>query len=389
MPEKIINYKCPACTGPLHYVGDSGKLECDYCGSKYTVAEIESIYKEKVESAAEAAAAESQAEAPAEAETGGASGQTSSGGWDTSSLENWNDAGAGLRVYSCPSCGAELICDENTAATRCPYCGNPTVVPGQLSGTLKPDYVLPFKLKKEDAQKALLRHYKGKALLPDTFSDEKNIQEIQGVYVPFWLFDGTARVEMDLDASDSTSFLEGDYEVTETRHYEVHRDGDVVFEKIPVDAASKMPDEYMDSLEPYDYDKLEPFSMAYLAGFLADKFDVSVEQSAKRADERAANTAEDVVRNTVGHDMAVIRHKKVSLTRGKVHYALIPTYLLTIRWNDGQYLFAVNGQTGKVVGELPSSQEKERKEFLKTFLTAVVVGIPVLSILMYLVMYAL
>ena len=178
MPEKIINYKCPACTGPLHYVGDSGKLECDYCGSKYTIAEIESIYKEKVESAAEAAAAESQEEAPAEEEAGGASSQTSPGGWDTSSLENWNSAGQGLRVYSCPSCGAELICDENTAATRCPYCGNPTVVPGQLSGTLKPDYVLPFKLKKEDAQKALLRHYQGKALLPDTFRDEKNIQEV-------------------------------------------------------------------------------------------------------------------------------------------------------------------------------------------------------------------
>ena len=389
MPEKIINYKCPACTGPLHYVGDSGKLECDYCGSKYTIAEIESIYKEKVESAAEAAAEESQAEAPAAAETGGASSQTSSGGWDTSSLENWNSAGQGLRIYSCPSCGAELICDENTAATRCPYCGNPTVVPGQLSGTLKPDYVLPFKLNKEDAQKALLRHYQGKALLPETFRDEKNIQEIQGVYVPFWLFDGTARVVLDIDASESTAFMQGDYEVTETKHYEVHRDGDVVFEKIPVDSASKMPDEYMDSLEPYDYNKLEPFSMAYLAGYLADKFDVSVEQSAKRADERAVNTAEDVVRNTVSYETAVVRNKKVTLKRGKVHYALIPTYLLTIRWNEGQYLFAVNGQTGKVVGELPSSQEKERKEFLKTFLTAVIVGIPVLSILMYLVMYAL
>ena len=68
MPEKIINYKCPACTGPLHYVGESGMLECDYCGSKYTVAEIESLYKEKVESAAEAAAAET-AEEKAEAES--------------------------------------------------------------------------------------------------------------------------------------------------------------------------------------------------------------------------------------------------------------------------------------------------------------------------------
>ena len=382
MPEKIINYKCPACTGPLHYVGESGMLECDYCGRKYTVAEIESLYKEKVESAAEAAAAET-AEEKAEAESTYAQEHSSSGGWDTSSLENWTTTGQGLRAYNCPSCGAELICDANTAATRCPYCGNPTVVPGQLSGMLKPDYVLPFKLKKEDAQKALLRHYQGKALLPDTFRDEKNIQEIQGVYVPFWLFDGTARVVMDIDAADRSSFTDGEYEVTETKHYEVHRDGDVAFEKIPVDAASKMPDEYMDALEPYDYKRLEPFSMAYLAGFLADKFDVSVEQSAARADERAANTAEDIIRNTVSYDSVTIRNKKISLKRGKVHYALIPTYLLTIRWENGQYMFAVNGQTGKVVGELPSSKQKERKEFLKSFLAVLIIGIPVLSFLMY------
>ena len=382
MPEKIINYKCPACTGPLHYVGESGMLECDYCGSKYTVPEIESLYKEKVESAAEAAAAET-AEEKAEAESTYAQEHSSSGGWDTSSLENWTTTGQGLRAYNCPSCGAELICDANTAATRCPYCGNPTVVPGQLSGMLKPDYVLPFKLKKEDAQKALLRHYQGKALLPDTFRDEKNIQEIQGVYVPFWLFDGTARVVMDIDAADRSSFTDGEYEVTETKHYEVHRDGDVAFEKIPVDAASKMPDEYMDALEPYDYKRLEPFSMAYLAGFLADKFDVSVEQSAARADERAANTAEDIIRNTVSYDSVTIRNKKISLKRGKVHYALIPTYLLTIRWENGQYMFAVNGQTGKVVGELPSSKQKERKEFLKSFLAVLIIGIPVLSFLMY------
>lgn len=385
MPEKIINYKCPACTGPLHYVGESGMMECDYCGSKYTVAEIEDLYKEKVESAAEASAAET-AEDQTEAESTYAQTHSSSeGGWDTSSLENWTTSGQGLRAYSCPSCGAELICDANTAATRCPYCGNPTVVPGQLSGMLKPDYVLPFKLKKEDAQKALLRHYQGKALLPDTFRDEKNIQEIQGVYVPFWLFDGTARVVLDIDAADRSSFMDGEYEVTETKHYEVHRDGDVTFEKIPVDAASKMPDEYMDALEPYDYKKLEPFSMAYLAGFLADKFDVSVEQSAKRADERAANTAEDIVRNTVSYDSVTIRNRKVSLKRGKVHYALIPTYLLTIRWENKQYMFAVNGQTGKVVGELPSSKEKERKEFLKSFLATLIIGIPVLSILMYMI----
>jgi DNA-directed RNA polymerase subunit RPC12/RpoP len=398
-----VNYKCPACTGPLHFAGESGKLECEYCGSSYTVAEIESLYKKHEEESAQAFKEEEEKpagemqepemteepetpdqEEPEKPDQPQGGGET----WDTSGLNDWIGAGAALRSYSCPSCGAELICDENTAALRCPYCGNPTVVPGQLSGVLRPDYVLPFKLKKERAQQALLKHYEGKTLLPDTFRDENNIKEIQGVYVPFWLFDGVADVSLEMTASDSRSFLEGDYEVTETMHYDVERRGDVSFEKIPVDAASKMPDQYMDALEPYDYEKLEPFSMAYLAGYLTDKFDVSVEQSAKRADERAANSAIDILKNTVQHEVSTIRSKTVALKRGKVHYALIPVWLLTIRWEEKQYMFAVNGQTGKVVGELPSSEQKARKEFWKSFAITLAAGIPILSILMYVLLYS-
>ena len=148
MPAQVTNYQCPSCTGPLHYSGASGKLECDYCGSSYTVAEIEALYKDKE---AKAAAAQQAAEKAKDS-------ATDSGVWDTSSLNSdWGADAAGMKTYSCPSCGAELICDANTAATSCPYCGNPTVVPGQFAGALRPDYVLPFKLSREDAINALRR----------------------------------------------------------------------------------------------------------------------------------------------------------------------------------------------------------------------------------------
>ena len=44
MATTINTYKCPACTGPLHFAADSGKLECEYCGMSYDVAEIEARY---------------------------------------------------------------------------------------------------------------------------------------------------------------------------------------------------------------------------------------------------------------------------------------------------------------------------------------------------------
>lgn len=152
MASQVTNYKCPACTGPLHFVGASGKLECDYCGAQYEVADIEKLYADKE---AAAAAASEKAEAKAEANRQKMADMESQG-WDTSGLSSdWGAEADGMKAYNCPSCGAELICDASTAATSCPYCGNPTVVPGQFSGALKPDFVLPFKLSKEDAVAAL------------------------------------------------------------------------------------------------------------------------------------------------------------------------------------------------------------------------------------------
>ena len=65
MPSQITNYQCPSCTGPLRYDGASGKLQCDYCGSSFTTAEIEKIYQHKLEEAEQAAAASTAAAAAA------------------------------------------------------------------------------------------------------------------------------------------------------------------------------------------------------------------------------------------------------------------------------------------------------------------------------------
>lgn len=351
---QVTNYQCPSCTGPLHYVGSSGKLECDYCGSSFDVAEIEALYAPKD---AAAAAAQQAAEAQAAEEKDFAADGAPETEWDTSSFSSdWGAEAENMRAYTCPSCGAELICDASTAATSCPYCGNPTVVPGQFAGALKPDYVIPFKLSKEDAVNALKEHYKGKPLLPKTFTSENHIQEIKGVYVPFWLFDGSAEGSAHYEATRIRMYRTGDEEVTETRHFDVYRAGSVDFEKIPVDASSKMPDDHMDSIEPYDYSELKPFSTAFLPGFLADKYDVSVDDSRQRADLRCQNTIDAALLSTVqGYDSCVRTSGSTRLRRGKVHYALMPVWMLNTKWHGKDYLFAMNGQTGKMVGDLPMS----------------------------------
>ena len=334
MATQITNYQCPACTGPLHFDGATGRLKCDYCGSSFTVQEIEALYDDKLD-AAEAAGVAAQS-APAAEDSA-----------------DWTD---GLRAYNCPSCGAELLCDETTAATSCPYCGNPTVVPSQFHGLLKPDYVLPFKLDKKDAIAALKRYYQGKRLLPRAFSAQNHIEEVKGVYVPFWLYDGQVKADIRYAATRTRSFRSGQYQITETEHFQVRRAGTLEFQRIPADGSSKMPDAHMDAIEPFDYSELKPFSTAYLPGFLADIYDVPSEKTAQRASARACRTAEAEFNATVsGYATCTPTESDVSMPRIKARYALLPVWLLSTQWNGKSFLFAMNGQTGKLIGDLPVS----------------------------------
>ena len=343
MASQITNYQCPACTGPLHFASGSGKLECDSCGSVFEVAEIEALYAEK-----EAAAAEAEAKAEAQ-----------DAAWEAASSSDWGEDAAHMRADACPSCGAQLICEETTAATSCPYCGNPTVVPGKFAGALRPDFVIPFKLDHEAAKKALKGHYRKNPFLPKAFSAANHIEEIKGVYVPFWLFDASVQAEASYHATNISSRDEGDYRVTTTMHYNVRRGGTADFMNVPADASKKMPDDYMDSIEPYDFAELKPFSTAYLPGYLADRFDVDAATCGQRADRRCKKTTEDLLRQDVMGYTSVSRESiHMQVRNRQAYYALLPVWMLTTRWNKKRYLFAMNGQTGKFVGELPTSKAR-------------------------------
>ncbi|MBR5501901.1 MAG: hypothetical protein IKV55_02585 [Oscillospiraceae bacterium] len=346
MAKQTQNHKCPSCGAPLRFDGELGRLKCDWCESSFTVKEVEARYAAQTAEAEAEARKNEQAQQPLQSE-----------GWDISELDGgWSAADGDVRLYNCASCGAELICEQTTVATACPYCGNPVVVSGQVSGMLRPDYVIPFKLSKEAAMQALRNHYKGKLLLPRYFVQENRISEIKGVYVPFWLYDGEMEADIRFHATRSHSRRQGDYRIVTTEHFDVRRGGSVEFSRIPVDAATKMPDGHMDAIEPFDYSEMVPFAASYLPGFMADKYDVSWQEGSERADARARQTALDAMRASVhGYATCTVKGQQYAMHRGKVHYALLPVWMLSTRWKGKDYLFAMNGQTGKLVGDLPMS----------------------------------
>ena len=230
---------------------------------------------------------------------------------------------------------------------------------GKLSGENTPDCVIPFKLDKKAAGEALKAFCKGKLLLPSNFVNDNKIKEMKGVYVPFWLFDCDADANIVYDATKVRTWGDSNYNYTETRHYNVYRSGSIGFQNIPVDGSSKMDDAYMDGIEPYNYSEMTEFNPGYLLGYVADKYDVSAQDSFPRAETRVISSTEDAFRDTVvGYNTVVPKMSDVRAARGKFRYALLPVWMLNSKYNGEMYTFAVNGQTGKVSGRLPVDKKK-------------------------------
>ena len=324
---ETIQYKCPCCGGRLEFDSGLQKMKCPYCDTTFDVETLEG-YDDALKQDAK-----------------------DDMHWDAAQ-QPWDDMQMG--VYTCKSCGGELVCDESTAATACPFCGNPIVLTGRLSGDLKPDYVIPFKLDKKAAEAALRNHMKRKRLLPNLFRSENRISEVKGVYVPFWLFDADADAHVRYHATRIRTWSDSKYNYTETSHFALLRAGTVGFDHVPVDGSTKMPDDLMESIEPFSFSDAVDFQTAYLSGYLADRYDVNAEQSIERANERVKKSTEALLAETAtGYATVVPESSNIRLTNGKAKYALYPVWLLSTTWEGKQYTFAMNGQTGKFVGDLP------------------------------------
>ena len=200
----------------------------------------------------------------------------------------------------------------------------------------------------------------GKRLLPKIFKDQNHIDEIKGVYVPFWLFDTDVDAKVRYKATKVRTWSDSNYNYTKTSYFMVHRGGSIGFEDVPVDGSTKMADDLMESIEPFNCAEAVDFQTAYLAGYLADKYDVTAEESIDRANERVKKSTEQAFAETViGYETVTAENTSVQFHGGKARYALYPVWLLNTTWNGNRYTFAMNGQTGKFVGDLPVDKAEQ------------------------------
>ena len=352
----LLEQKCPNCGGTINYSAETRNMTCPACDAEFDVEALQQVAELKNE--------------------------------DIEHVIDWQSDGApwreeelkGLAVYMCTSCGGKIITDETTGATSCPYCENSVIVKSHFSGDFKPDKIIPFKVSRGQAIDALRRHVNSNKYIPALFKDENRINEIKGVYVPHWLFSGNGTASAHYSAKNLRTWRRGDYDYTEAIHYSIHRQGQFEFSNIPVDGSQKMDDTLMEAIEPFDYSECTEFSTGYLMGFLADKYDVTPEECVDRANQRIEQSIEYSLRDTVvGYQQVSKEQSNVNLQNGRYDYALLPVWMLTTTWNNERYIFAMNGQTGKFIGNLPLDKKKFYKHLAG--LSAV------LSVATYLILY--
>lgn len=344
---RAMDHKCPSCGAPLLYVTKLAKWKCDYCDTEYTLEQLKKLGVIKEEK------------------------------------ENKKEENVSYDTYLCKDCGAEIIADENTASTFCLYCGNTAILKNKLSGEFKPDLLIPFKVVKEDAINAFKALKKGRPLLPRDFVSEQNIEKITGLYVPFWLYDITYAGNVSAKGTKVTSWRVGDTHYTKTDTYKVERDLSVGYKRVPVDGSEKFANDIMNTIEPFDYKELVEYNHAYLSGFLAEKYDVPKEKAYDDAKRRSYNSTISEARSSMkGYSTINITGNTLKDTLDDTKYALLPVFMVNVKYKDKYYLFAMNGQTGEFVGNMPISAGR-----VLAYAAAIFVGVALIVIIISLVLF--
>lgn len=324
--ESILTYKCPNCGAGLVYDAKKQTFVCEFCISSFNE---EDLKKTEAEERAKKIETEE------------------------------SEFSESVNQYSCSSCGAEIIVDKNTAADFCYYCHNPIVMADKVSGVFKPSKIIPFKIDKKGAEETFLRYAKKKWFCPKDYFSEAQSEKIQGVYYPFWVTDADATARLDATAYKVRTWTSGEYQYTETSKYDVKRGGEIHFEDIVTSAISGEDKKMLEGILPYPKDEHIDFSMPYLQGFMAKKRNIERESLSAEVRNRMEKYSEDILRDTIrGYSSVSTDSLGLRLLSSHWEYTLMPIWILTYKKGEKTFVYAMNGSTGKIYGELPISPLK-------------------------------
>jgi len=329
-------YECKNCGAELYWDSNGSSLKCEYCGTEYQASEFE--FEEAPE-------AKQDSKEPEQAEEHATATDDS----DSSDLV----------IYKCEHCGAEIVTARSTVATTCAYCGRAISMTDKLVKNFKPDVVIPFSVDESRAREIYMSYAKKRVLVPKDFYTEQTMKKMKGIYVPFWLHSFILDNHSVIYAENITSNRRGDDKIVHHFMYNIMIDSEGEFTDVPTDALKKMDNTLMDALEPFDYAKMEPFNPAFMAGYYAEEYNENSEETIERATSRAKQSMDGEIQASSGiYAVKRTQSSQYHVTVNDSKYAMLPVWLLNVEYKGKDYLYAINGETGKIVGKLPIAAGK-------------------------------
>ena len=345
----VISFKCPNCDGELIFDPATQSYKCEYCVSTFTQEELDNMERE--ESTEKKLGASS-----------GYMGEMHDGGVDAVDARGQSaatESQADAVMYTCPSCGAEIITDATTAATFCYYCHNPVILGGRLSGEFLPDKIIPFEITKEQAIQKFLEYVGKKKFIPRAFFSKQQIESITGVYFPYWNYSADVENMLQAEARNVRSWTTGDIRYTQTKYYHVSRHGTVSLTNMTENALQKANAELARGVMPYNFERMQDFNMGYLSGFMAEKRDIEKESLENQMQELAKKYTDTMMRDTIKYSSVHVENSQMRFRGEDWAYCLLPVWTITYKGRDGKiYYYSMNGQTGEVCGKLPVDHKK-------------------------------
>lgn len=353
-----MSLKCPNCGGQVAYDPQLGKVVCDFCRWETAEADFSELEgrqeydKEKDREDAVPIILRKREVQP-----------------DPELVRDAEDADEFMEtnLYHCRTCGAELMLTGTEASTFCSFCGASTIVFERVSKEVRPKWIIPFKLTQEQALRSIKEHFSKRDYIPSKIR-ELTVDKVHGIYMPYWLFDTYIRRSMTVEA---TTHDDGTFQYV--------RDASCHFKKMTLDASQRLNNKMSRRLEPFRTEELVDFDVAYLSGYYADRYDVpkdalknaNVRRCRDYLDDAILDSCERVNKVTIGAlSNYTIKNVHEDYQIEKVDYALLPAYFVNLKYDTGRELVMVNGQTGKVVANLPFEKKQIAKKFLKNSLIA-------------------
>lgn len=339
----IVEYKCPNCTADLKFQPSTQRLSCEYCGGSFTIEEIKKIFA-KTESSLD-----NEPQSESESKKSYSDEQPQS-----------DDFSENTKLYHCASCGAEIMATSQQTALFCYYCHNPVILSGKMTGKFRPKKVIGFKVSRDEAIKAF-KKWCFKRFVPKDFKTNQQLEKITGLYVPFWLSDGKVKFDFSANCYKVRRWSSGSYDYTETKEFAVKRRGNLAAEGVPADGSKRIEDTLMEAIEPFDYTEMHDFSMSYLSGFFAEKYDMDDLTMLPNVKNRLSKACKKIIMSSIKDYTSVkIENESYDVTDVKMDYAMLPVWFMSYKYKDKVYEFVMNGQTGKIAGTPPLDEGKLR-----------------------------